>query len=87
MAQGKVCLAINPTESLFKHSLLVYAYIPSPNNLCSEASIECNSDYGISISRGSFSFIRGTLVRIMLFDALILIANYTDGAESLSSFS
>ncbi|KAJ7462323.1 polysaccharide lyase family 14 protein [Mycena galericulata] len=37
----------------------VYAYIPSPNNLCSEKTIICNSDFGISISRGSFTFASG----------------------------
>jgi len=45
-----------PHES---HPLSVYAYIPSPNGLCSEKSIICNSDFGISISRGAFTFVSG----------------------------
>ncbi|THV05031.1 polysaccharide lyase family 14 protein [Dendrothele bispora CBS 962.96] len=43
-----------------------YAYIPSPNGLCSERSIICNSDFGISISRGAFSFTSGQWNRITL---------------------
>ena len=45
-----------PHES---YPLSVYAYIPSPNGLCSEKSIICNSDFGISISRGAFTFVSG----------------------------
>lgn len=39
-----------------------YAYIPSPNGLCNEKTIICNSDFGISISRGSFTFSSGQYV-------------------------
>lgn len=34
----------------------VYAYIPTENNLCAESTITCNSDFGTSVSRGSWSF-------------------------------
>jgi hypothetical protein len=37
----------------------VYAYIPTPNNLCSDSNIICNDDFGVSISRGSFTFVSG----------------------------
>ena len=36
--------------------LEVYAYMLTPNGLCSKNGIECNSDYGISIDRGAFGF-------------------------------
>lgn len=39
--------------------LAVYAYIPTPNGLCSDNGIICNDDFGVSIHRGSFSFVPG----------------------------
>ncbi|KAF8973269.1 polysaccharide lyase family 14 protein [Flammula alnicola] len=42
----------------------IYAYIPATNNLCSEKSITCNSDFGISIQRGAFSFVSGQWMRV-----------------------
>ncbi|KAF9475550.1 hypothetical protein BDN70DRAFT_883606 [Pholiota conissans] len=42
----------------------IYAYIPTPNNLCSQSSITCNSDFGISIQRGSFIFQSGQWTRL-----------------------
>ncbi|KAJ7170542.1 hypothetical protein C8R43DRAFT_979784 [Mycena crocata] len=56
----------------------VYAYIPSPNNLCSEKSITCNSDFGISISRGSFTFSSGKWNRVAL---LVQLNNPVDVAN------
>ncbi|KAK0212679.1 polysaccharide lyase family 14 protein [Desarmillaria ectypa] len=44
----------------------VYAYIPTPNNLCSERSITCNDDFGTSISRGAFSFVTGEWNQVTL---------------------
>lgn len=42
---------------------LVYAYIPTPNNICSNSDFRCNSDgFGTSIDRGSFSFVPGQCV-------------------------
>ncbi|KAJ7188249.1 polysaccharide lyase family 14 protein [Mycena filopes] len=37
----------------------VYAYIPSPDNLCNEKNVQCNDEFGISIARGSFTFSSG----------------------------
>ncbi|KAJ7096307.1 hypothetical protein C8R44DRAFT_812691 [Mycena epipterygia] len=55
-----------------------YAYIPSPNGLCSEKSIICNSDFGISISRGSFTFSSGQWNRVAL---LVQLNNPADVAN------
>ncbi|KAF9012327.1 hypothetical protein BDQ17DRAFT_1343694 [Cyathus striatus] len=44
----------------------VYAYIPSPNKLCSTSDIICNSDFGISIGRGSFGFVSGQWNRVTM---------------------
>jgi len=43
-----------------------YAYIPSVNNLCSEKNVICNDDFGISLSRGSFTFPSGQWSRVSL---------------------
>ncbi|KAJ7287518.1 polysaccharide lyase family 14 protein [Mycena rebaudengoi] len=43
-----------------------YAYIPTSKKLCAEKSIVCNSDFGTSISRGSFTFASGRWNRITL---------------------
>ncbi|KZV89729.1 hypothetical protein EXIGLDRAFT_740920 [Exidia glandulosa HHB12029] len=45
----------------------VYAYIPSPNGLCSQSNVLCSDDYGISLSRGSFTFAPGKWQRITMF--------------------
>ncbi|KAK7053270.1 hypothetical protein VNI00_003896 [Paramarasmius palmivorus] len=37
----------------------IYGYFPTQKERCNENSIQCNSDYGTSISRGSFSFAAG----------------------------
>ncbi|KAF9071764.1 hypothetical protein BDP27DRAFT_1291300 [Rhodocollybia butyracea] len=44
----------------------VYAYIPTSTAFCEEPSIICNSDFGISVSRGSFTFVSGVWNRIAL---------------------
>ncbi|KAI6046086.1 polysaccharide lyase family 14 protein [Pisolithus marmoratus] len=44
----------------------VYGYMLRPNNLCSQGNIICNSDYGISIDRGSFYFATGQWMRITM---------------------
>ena len=46
--------------------LAVYAYIPTPNGLCSNNGIICNDDFGVSIHRGSFSFVPGQWVQWIL---------------------
>lgn len=37
----------------------VYAYILTPDSLCSEQNVLCNDDYGTSIGRGEFRFQAG----------------------------
>ncbi|WWC71421.1 uncharacterized protein I206_105377 [Kwoniella pini CBS 10737] len=45
----------------------VYAYIPtSQKNFCSQSQVTCNSDYGTSLARGSFSFVTGQWQTIQL---------------------
>ena len=46
---------------------IVYAYIPITDTLCSQAGVICNSDYGTSLGRGSFSFQRGAWNEIALY--------------------
>jgi len=43
-----------------------YAYILSPNNLCSSEGVLCNDDFGISFGRGSFRLQPGQWNRISL---------------------
>jgi len=57
----------------------VYAYIPTPNGLCDEKNINCNSDFGISISRGSFGFVSGQWNRITLLVRLNDPPNVANG--------
>ncbi|KAJ3937498.1 MAG: polysaccharide lyase family 14 protein [Lentinula lateritia] len=45
----------------------VYAYIPTTNVFCQESNITCNPDFGVSISRGSFTFVSGEWNRVTLF--------------------
>lgn len=44
----------------------VYAYIPETGGICSQQNVICNSDFGISLSRGSFSFTAGQWSRITM---------------------
>ncbi|KAF8580440.1 polysaccharide lyase family 14 protein [Ramaria rubella] len=44
----------------------VYAYILDSNKLCDQSNIICDSDFGTSISRGSFSFAAGEWNRISM---------------------
>ncbi|OJA18240.1 hypothetical protein AZE42_05176 [Rhizopogon vesiculosus] len=44
----------------------VYAYMLTPDNICSDSNIICNSDYGVSIGRGSFGFETGQWSRITI---------------------
>jgi len=56
----------------------VYAYIPTPNNLCSNKAIICNSDFGVSIQRGAFAFLSGQWSRITM---LVQMNNPPDTAN------
>ncbi|KAH7913151.1 polysaccharide lyase family 14 protein [Hygrophoropsis aurantiaca] len=44
----------------------VYAYMLTPNNICSNQNIICNSDYGVSINRGAFTFPSGQWTRVTM---------------------
>lgn len=44
----------------------VYAYMLTPNNMCSDSNMICNSDYGVSIDRGSYGFETGHWSRITI---------------------
>ncbi|KAH7923403.1 polysaccharide lyase family 14 protein [Leucogyrophana mollusca] len=44
----------------------VYAYMLTPNNLCSDKNVICNSDYGVSLDRGSLTFTAGQWSRITM---------------------
>ncbi|KAG1775327.1 hypothetical protein EV702DRAFT_1117840 [Suillus placidus] len=56
----------------------VYAYMLTPNNMCSDSSMICNSDYGVSIDRGSFGFETGHWSRITI---LVQLNNVSDVAN------
>ncbi|KAG8950010.1 hypothetical protein FRC04_008089 [Tulasnella sp. 424] len=44
-----------------------YAYIPTPNGLCNNNGVRCNSDgFGVSIDRATFSFTPGQWTRITM---------------------
>ncbi|KAI0823345.1 hypothetical protein BC628DRAFT_526860 [Trametes gibbosa] len=58
----------------------VYAYIPTPNNICSNKDFKCNSDgFGTSIDRDSFSFVAGQWNRITLLVRLNQPLNTANG--------
>ncbi|KAF9244906.1 polysaccharide lyase family 14 protein [Melanogaster broomeanus] len=61
----------------------VYAYLLTPNTFCSEVHIRCNTDYGVSISRGSFSFAIGQWSRVAL---LVQMNNPPDVANGNQVF-
>jgi hypothetical protein len=49
----------------------VYAYVPTTQSgFCSQSQITCNSDYGTSLARGSFSFATGKWQTIWLLVVL-----------------
>lgn len=60
--------------------LLAYSYMLTTNDLCSENDIICNSDFGVSIDRGSFSFQAGEFVLFTIFCCIGLIFT-PDGIE------
>ncbi|ORX38393.1 hypothetical protein BD324DRAFT_649765 [Kockovaella imperatae] len=71
----------------------VYAYIPtmSIKNFCSDTGIICNSDYGTSLDRGSFSFVSGQWQTIYLVVVLneVGVANgvvqlYYNGVQAMN---
>lgn len=69
----------------------VYAYIPVTKTLCSGSNVICNSDYGTSLGRGSFTFQRGAWNNISLFVQLNdpakangVVQLYYNGVEAIS---
>ncbi|KAG5643160.1 hypothetical protein DXG03_001490 [Asterophora parasitica] len=61
----------------------VYAYIPTPNNLCSTEGITCNPDYGISVQRGAFGFTSGQWNRVTILVRLNNPPNVANGNVQL----
>ncbi|KAH9083540.1 hypothetical protein EDB83DRAFT_2538893 [Lactarius deliciosus] len=61
----------------------VYAYIPRPNNICSDSSVQCNDQFGVSLSRGSFSFSSGQWNRVTLLIRLNSPTNIANGQAIL----
>ncbi|KAH9851331.1 hypothetical protein C2E23DRAFT_830340 [Lenzites betulinus] len=58
----------------------VYAYIPTPNDICSNSDFTCNDDgFGTSIDRGSFSFATGKWNRVTLLVRLNQPLNTANG--------
>ncbi|TNY18014.1 hypothetical protein DMC30DRAFT_381178 [Rhodotorula diobovata] len=48
----------------------VYAYIPTYPGFCSQSDVTCNDDYGTSLSRGAWTFSRGSWTTITQLIAL-----------------
>ncbi len=70
-----------PPSLTFLIAVIVYAYIPTSSSLCSQKSVHCNSDFGVSIQRGSFSFAKGQYVIIIRLYYILFIS--PDGCDSL----
>jgi len=62
----------------------VYAYIPTPNNICNSANFICNPDFGISIHRGAFVLQSGTWNNITLLALLNDPPNVANGFIQLT---
>ena len=54
----------------------VYAYVPRDNNICKDSGIQCNDEFGISISRGSFTFSSGQYVIHILSSSYWLLLTH-----------
>ncbi|KAF9452404.1 polysaccharide lyase family 14 protein [Macrolepiota fuliginosa MF-IS2] len=61
----------------------VYAYIPTPNNLCSAKDVICNPDFGTSFSRGSFGFLAGRWARLAMLVQMNNPPNIANGQIQL----
>ncbi|KAI0268712.1 hypothetical protein BC834DRAFT_650188 [Gloeopeniophorella convolvens] len=61
----------------------VYAYVPRPNNICNDPNVQCNDQFGISLSRGSFSFASGKWNRVTLVARLNSPTNIANGQVTL----
>jgi len=56
-----------------------YSYMLTTNDLCSESGIICNSDFGVSIDRGSFSFQAGEWNRVTVLVQLNSAPDVSNG--------
>ncbi|KAJ8463817.1 hypothetical protein ONZ45_g17452 [Pleurotus djamor] len=56
-----------------------YLYVPRSNNICSDRSFQCNDDFGISVSRGSFVLTAGRWHRITIVAQLNNPTNVANG--------
>ncbi|KAI0063587.1 hypothetical protein BV25DRAFT_1824143 [Artomyces pyxidatus] len=61
----------------------VYAYIPRPNNICNAPNIQCNDQFGISMSRGSFTFQSGKWNHVTLLVRLNSPLDVANGQVNL----
>ncbi|KAI0305605.1 hypothetical protein B0F90DRAFT_1808822 [Multifurca ochricompacta] len=61
----------------------VYSYVPRPNNICGESGVQCNDQFGISLSRGSFTFSSGQWNRVTLLVRLNNPTNIANGQSTL----
>jgi len=61
----------------------IYAYIPTPNNICSEEGFICNPDFGISIQRGAFFFQSGGWNKVAMLVLLNSPTNVANGYVQL----
>lgn len=61
----------------------VYAYMLTPGNMCVRTNFICNSDFGISISRGAFTFKKDGWNRISMLVRLNSSPNTANGLVQL----
>ncbi|KAI0049830.1 polysaccharide lyase family 14 protein [Auriscalpium vulgare] len=61
----------------------VYAYVPRPNNICKDSDVQCNDQFGVSFSRGSFSFLSGQWNKITMLVRLNSPTNIANGQITL----
>ncbi|KXN90595.1 hypothetical protein AN958_03835 [Leucoagaricus sp. SymC.cos] len=61
----------------------VYAYIPTPNGLCTDKNVICNSDFGTSLERGAFGFLSGRWLRLNMLVQLNNPPNVANGQIQL----
>jgi len=61
----------------------VYAYMLTPGNMCAQSNFTCNTDFGVSISRGAFAFKSGGWNRISMLVQLNSAPNTANGLVQL----
>ncbi|KAG6900758.1 hypothetical protein C0993_002182 [Termitomyces sp. T159_Od127] len=78
-ADGKECFSTRLMWRQDGEGEAVYAYIPTPNNICSSDDVICNSDFGTSLQRGAFGFVSNQWNRIALLVRLNNPPNVANG--------